>query len=294
MLLSMTGFGDARRQDDGRRAVAVEVRTVNNRFLKCSVRMPDALGAFEGEVEKLVRATVARGTVNVTVRVERLAEAGRYRLDDAAVAAYVAQARAVAEAVGLPLSGLDPFLTLPGVVTEREQRTDDAAELWPAVAAALSEALAKLDDFRRTEGAAMADDLLANLATIEAEVGEIAALAPEIVREHRDKLLARVSELLAGTDGQVVEADLIREVSLFADKADVNEEIARLRSHIAQFRAFVDDPQSQGRKLDFLTQELFREVNTIGSKANSVAIAHRAVEMKAAVEKVRENLQNIE
>ncbi len=293
MLLSMTGFGDARRQDE-RRSIAVEVRTVNNRFLKCSVRLPDALGAFEGEVEKLVRAAVARGTVNVTVRAERLAEAGRYRIDPAILAAYAEQARSVSQATGLPLGGLDACLTLPGVVTEREHRVEDPAEMWPVVAGAVAEALAKHDAFRKTEGASMADDLLANLAIIERELDEIAKRAPEVVREHRDKLLERVSELLRGTEATVVEADVIREVSLFADRADINEEIMRLRSHIAQFRSFVDDPQSQGRKLDFLTQELFREVNTIGSKANSVPIAHRAVEMKAAVEKIREVLQNIE
>ena len=293
MLLSMTGFGDARRQD-GRRVIAVEVRTVNNRFLKCSIRLPDAYSAFESEVEKLVRASVARGTVNVGIRLERLSEPGRYRIDGDALAAYAEQSKTVSSGLGLTPPGLDALLTLPGVIVERSSGNEDATADWPLLEAAVGEALRKLDNFRRQEGASMADELRANLAVIEREVDVVAEQAPVVVREFRDKLKERVSELLRGADASVGDADLIREVSMFADRADINEEITRLRSHIGQFRAFVGDKQSQGRKLDFLTQELFREVNTVGSKANNVAIAHRVVEMKAAVEKIREILQNIE
>ncbi len=293
MLLSMTGFGDARRQEGGR-AISIEVRTVNNRFLKCSVRLPDAYAAFEGDVEKLVRASIARGTVNVSIRQERVADAGRYRLDPEMLAAYVDQARTAATHHSLSLDRIDALLTLPGVVAERTDRGDDASRDWPLIESGVGEALEKLDAFRRTEGASMADELSLNLALIETELDAVAVQAPVVVREFRDKLRDRVAELLRGSDASVADADLIREVSLFADRADINEEITRLRSHITQFRAFLDDKQSQGRKLDFLTQELFREVNTIGSKANNVAISHRGVEMKAAVEKIREILQNIE
>jgi len=289
----MTGFGDARRQEGGR-AIAVEVRTVNNRFLKVSVRLPDVYGAFESDIEKLVRGSIARGTVNISIRLERLAEAGRYRLDDDMLARYAEQSQAAAARHGLPLQGLGPLLTLPGVVVERGDRGEDASADWPSVEAAVSEAIRKLDAFRRAEGASMAEELRANIAAIETELHAIAEQAPVVVKEFRDKLRDRVAELLRGTEATVGDADLIREVSMFAERADINEEITRLRSHLGQFRAFLDDKQSQGRKLDFLTQELFREVNTIGSKANNVAIAHRVVEMKAAVEKIREILQNIE
>jgi uncharacterized protein (TIGR00255 family) len=293
VLLSMTGFGDARRQQ-GRRSVAVEIRTVNNRFLKCSIRLPEIYAAFEADIEKLVRAKIARGTVSLSVRLEQHSEAGRYRLDPEMLAAYVEQAQAAATASGLPLAALDHLLVLPGVVIERADAAYDAAEDWPLVESVVVEALDKLDSFRRREGGAMGDELRANLELIETEVNAIAEQAPVVIRDYRDRLRERVNELLEGTEASVTDTDLIREVSLFADRADINEEIARLRSHLGQFRAFLDDRQSQGRKLDFLTQELFREVNTIGSKANSVAIAHRVVEMKAAVEKIREILQNIE
>jgi uncharacterized protein (TIGR00255 family) len=292
VLLSMTGFGDVRRQD-GRRNVSVEIRTVNNRFLKCSIRVPDVYAAFESEIEKLVRATISRGTVNVTIRIERHGDAGRFQLDAAVLAAYVEQANVAADRAGLTPAGFDAFLALPGVVTERCE-TDDADAGWPVVASAVDEALRILQTFRRSEGAAMADELRANLGIIETEVGAVAELAPGVVRDFRDRLRERVAELIGEADATVSDSDLIREVSLYADRVDINEELTRLRSHIGQFRGFLDDAQSQGRKLDFLTQELFREVNTIGSKANNVAIAHRVVEMKAAVEKIREILQNIE
>ncbi|MGC1273512.1 MAG: YicC/YloC family endoribonuclease [Planctomycetaceae bacterium] len=293
MLLSMTGFGDVRRQD-GRRSITVEARTVNNRFLKCSIRLPDVYTAFEADIEKLVRATISRGTVNVTVRLERLSGAGRYWLDHETLAAFANQAKESANQLGLTLNSLDGLLALPGVVAERPEAGMEPEADWSLVEAAVTEALHILNSFRRSEGAAMADELRANLNLIEAEVDAVAEQAPTVVREFRDRLRERVAELIKDADATLNDSDLIREVSLYADRVDINEEITRLRSHLGQFRAFLDDKQSQGRKLDFLTQELFREVNTIGSKANNVAIAHRVVEMKAAVEKIREILQNIE
>lgn len=293
MLLSMTGFGDARRQD-GSRTVTAEVRTVNNRFLKCSIRLPEAYSSFESDLEKLVRGSIARGTVNVTIRIERSSEANRYRIDTDVLAAYAAQIDGVSDKLGLATSGLDALLQLPGVVSERSGVVEDASGDWDLLESLVTEALKKLDTFRRAEGAAMADELRANLAIIETELGGVIEQAPGVVTEFRDRLRERVAELLSGTEASVSDVDLIREVSVFAERADINEEITRLRSHIVQFRAFLDDHVSQGRKLDFLTQELFREVNTIGSKANNVVIAHRGVEMKAAVEKIREILQNIE
>lgn len=293
MLLSMTGFGDVRRQD-GRRSITVEARTVNNRFLKCSIRLPDVYTAFEADIEKLVRATISRGTVNVTVRLERLSGAGRYWLDHETLAAFANQAKESANQLGLTLNSLDGLLALPVVVAERPEAGMEPEADWSLVEAAVTEALHILNSFRRSEGAAMADELRANLNLIEAEVDAVAEQAPTVVREFRDRLRERVAELIKDADATLNDSDLIREVSLYADRVDINEEITRLRSHLGQFRAFLDDKQSQGRKLDFLTQELFREVNTIGSKANNVAIAHRVVEMKAAVEKIREILQNIE
>ena len=293
MLLSMTGFGAARHQE-GPTSVAVEIRTVNNRYLKCSLRLPDSLSPHEANLERAIRTSIARGTVSVSVRVDEFQNGARYEINEPLVQGLADQAGRIAQELKLPRPGIEGLLALPGMIIERSTSENEAERLWPIVDATLREALEKLNAFRHSEGAAMAADLLANLAIIEREVDAVAETAPTIVVEYRDRLLERVRELIDKAGASVDNNDIIREVSLFADRCDINEEITRLRSHISQFRSFLEDQASQGRKLDFLTQELNREVNTIGSKANNVAIAHRVVDMKAAIEKIREILQNIE
>jgi uncharacterized protein (TIGR00255 family) len=185
-------------------------------------------------------------------------------------------------------------LALPGVVVEGDSSRADPREAWPLIESTLRESLKKLREFRAAEGASMARDLQENLKVVRTQLDEIAAKAPEIVRDFRDKLHDRVKDLLGGSEASVQPADLIREVSIFAERCDIGEEILRLRSHIDQFQEFVREPQSQGRKLEFLTQEMVREANTIGSKANNVEVAHAVVEIKSAVERIREVVQNIE
>ena len=158
----------------------------------------------------------------------------------------------------------------------------------------VTESLDHFDDFRRTEGAQMLDDLRRQCSSIATQVDAVAEQAPNVVAEYRAKLLDRISGAVQESGVSISESDVIREVALFADRCDINEEITRLRSHLQQFHSFLDDEQSLGRKLEFLGQEMFREINTIGSKANNVAIAHNVVEMKAAIERIREVLQNVE
>jgi uncharacterized protein (TIGR00255 family) len=290
----MTGFGDARRESD-RIAVTVEVRTVNNRYLKVTVRCSEGYNVLEPQVEKVVRETVGRGTVNVTLRVERLGREEGWQLSREAISSYVRQAAALASELRLsPPASLGELLTLPGVVAEGHTGHSDPERDWPLIEDALKEALRRLDEFRVAEGRSMQDDLRANVRVVEEQLRQVVELTPTVVAGFRDRLLERVRELLQTTDVQVDPSDLIREVSIYSERADVNEETTRLRSHLEQFAVFLDDAASSGRKLDFLTQEMFREVNTIGSKANNVAIAHCVVEMKAAVEKIREVLQNVE
>jgi uncharacterized protein (TIGR00255 family) len=189
---------------------------------------------------------------------------------------------------------LGSLLSLPGVVADGDSATTDPREDWPLIESSLREALAKLRDFRTAEGSSMEQDLQLNLRTVSTELEKIAARAPQIVRDFRDKLRDRVAELLRDGEATVEPSDLIREVSIYAERCDVSEEILRLRSHLDQFQSFVHQSQSAGRKLDFLTQEMVREVNTIGSKANNSEVAHSVVEIKAAVERMREVLQNVE
>jgi uncharacterized protein (TIGR00255 family) len=290
----MTGFGDARGQND-RLSMSVEVRAVNNRYFKLVTKTPERYQALEGDIERVVRESISRGTVNVSVRVENVAGSMTYRLDAAVLKGYWQQLTLLTSSLRVqPPDNVGSLLGLPGVVADGDSSTGDPREDWPLIESSLREALSKLGEFRTVEGASMAKDLQANLQTVATELEKVAERAPQIVHEFRDKLLVRVSELLRDGQASVGPSDLIREVSIYAERCDVAEEILRLRSHLDQFQAFVRQPQSAGRKLDFLTQEMVREVNTIGSKANNVEVAHAVVEIKAAVERMREVLQNVE
>jgi uncharacterized protein (TIGR00255 family) len=185
-------------------------------------------------------------------------------------------------------------LALPGVVADESLRSDDVQSDWQIVSGLLHQALQKLQTFRTDEGRSMERDLRENAKTIAARLDEVTAHAPQVVADYRVKLLDRVRQLLKDSNVAVNDSDLVREVTVFSERSDINEEIVRLRSHLDQFQSFIQEPASAGRKLDFLVQEMFRETNTIGSKANNVAIAHCVVEMKVAVEKMREVLQNVE
>ena len=179
-------------------------------------------------------------------------------------------------------------------MTQTELPDDLVHSLWPAVEKCLTEALDHFDDFRQREGESMRQDMERQCEVIETEVKQVAVLAPQVVSEYRDKILERVRRLISDASISVAENDVIREVALFSDRCDINEEITRLRSHTEQFRRMLNGNSSQGRKLEFIGQEMFREINTTGSKANNVTIALSVVEMKAAIERMREVLQNVE
>ena len=179
---------------------------------------------------------------------------------------------------------MSSLLSLPGVVVDGDSGISDPREDWPLIESSVREALKKLREFRVVEGALDGEGLQQNLRIITTELEKIAARAPQIVRDFRDKLRDRVAELLHNGEATVEPANLIREVSIYAERCDISEEILRLRSHLDQFQSFIRQEQSAGRKLDFLTQEMVREVNTIGSKANNAEVAHSVVEIKAAVE----------
>jgi uncharacterized protein (TIGR00255 family) len=290
----MTGFGEARRQDE-KLSVSVEVRTVNNRYLKVSIRCPDAYGALEGEIEKTVREKISRGTVNIGIRIEHESATIENPINEPVLANYVGRLQVLGHRLGIAFQpDLNALVSLPGVATDDSRRNYDVDAEWPSIQEVLRKALEKLQVFRVDEGRSMQNELVLNTSIIEERLQHVVTLAPQVVSEYRTKLLERVRQVLTESSVNVTESDLIREVSIHADRTDINEEIKRLRCHLDQFQAFIKEKDSAGRKLDFLTQEMFREVNTIGSKANNVPIAHSVVEMKAAVEKIREILQNVE
>lgn len=292
MLLSMTGFGNASFDSD-RVHVSSEIKSVNNRYLKLSVRMPDSSARFEAEIEKLVRSRVARGSIQLSIRVRFHGGQSEYKIDQDLLKSYQQQLSEIS-AADSNRPNLGHLLQLPGVVTQTELPDELVNSLWPAIEKCLSEALDHFDDFRQREGESMRQDMERQCEVIETAVKKVAELAPQVVTEYRDKILERVRRIIGDASISVSENDVIREVALFSDRCDINEEITRLRSHIGQFLRLLNGNTSQGRKLEFIGQEMFREINTTGSKANNVTIALSVVEMKAAIERMREVLQNVE
>ncbi len=292
MLLSMTGFGDARLQDE-RWCVEVEVRTVNNRHLKVSAKISEPYGSLEPELERLIRESVRRGTVQVLLRVERPRQADDYRLNTVALQSYHDQLAALnlGGSKGVDLAAL---LSLPGVVEERKNESGDPHDDWPALSTVLSSALAKLHAARAEEGRAMADELLALGRSITVHLDQVESRGPHVVESYQKRLTERVQNLVQGQGIAIEPKDLIREVAILAERADIAEEIIRLRAHLTQYVAIIGERESAGRKLEFLVQEIGRETNTIGSKANDVEISRSVVEIKGLLEKIRELIQNIE
>ncbi|MBN1910219.1 MAG: YicC family protein [Pirellulales bacterium] len=290
----MTGFGEARLQRDGL-AVAVELRSINSRYLKISVRCGEGFGALEPQVETRLREKFHRGTIQVNVRIDRAHAADDYQVDIDVLDAYRQALSGWCRKAGVEeevlLSGL---LALPGVIREGGGSTQAAGEAWPVLEEALDEAVEKLTQMRAEEGAAMETDLRANCQAARECVDRIETRAPQVVDDYRARLKERLGRVLAEYEVSLEPADLIKEVGLFAERSDISEEIVRLRSHFDQFESICSLTESNGRKLEFLTQEMFRETNTIGSKANDVEIAREVIEIKAAVERMREMIQNVE
>ncbi len=292
MLLSMTGFGSARLEDADLQ-VSVEIRSVNNRYLKISTKCVEPYGVFEPEIDRLIRARINRGTVQVVLRIHRELSAEDFRLSPTAIQSYVDQLRAVHKQLDVG-TVLGQLLALPGVVEDGDSTSSDPMELWPRVGPVVQAAADRLDKMRADEGTAMRRDLSENCAVIGRHLTHVAARAPQVVELFRDRLHERVQTLLAKFNVAIDRSELIKEVAIFAERSDIAEEIARLRSHLDQFAAVLEEPESSGRKLEFLSQEMFREVNTIGSKASDVEISKHTVEMKGAIERIREMIQNVE
>jgi uncharacterized protein (TIGR00255 family) len=290
----MTGYGQARVRDS-RDAVEVEVRSVNHRYLKVHTHMPERFAMREAEVEEAVRGAVKRGTVDIDVRV-------RTKLDDAAepfdaelLKAYHKRLAKVQKDLGVssPVS-MDALLALPGVVRGPDGARNGEDKTWPKVAKALAQALEDLDASRAREGDRLKKPLRAILKEISRLLCEVRELAPTVVEAYRDRLKERVARLLSGTDAPVPPADLGREVALFADRCDISEEIARQESHVTEFDKALGAGGDVGRRLDFIAQEMLREANTMGAKANDARLTSRIISMKAEIEKIKEQIQNIE
>jgi uncharacterized protein (TIGR00255 family) len=291
MIRSMTGFG-AGKGGEGGEAVEAEVRSVNHKFCEVKVRLPRELAALETEITRWVKDRLARGGIDVSIRRSSSRAALSPRVDAELAAEYARAFEDVRARLGLAGGvALSDVLAAAGVVTLEERSVDlDAAR--GSVAAAIAAALASLLSMREREGVALARDLEGRLAVVESIAAQLAEAAPRTLESYRIRLEERVAELSRGLAPDPVR--LATEVALFADRTDVTEELTRLASHVAQMRTLLGSGEPAGRKMDFLVQEMHREANTVGSKSQSADAAAAVVNLKAEIERMREQVQNVE
>lgn len=289
----MTGFGTATAEVPGGR-LAVEVRSVNHRFSEVQIRMPRDLAPLEDRARAVVQARIRRGRVELVItRDEGTRRPRMVRADVEIAAAYAHALRELAGVIGT--SGdvtLDQVASLPEVLKVEDERTD-LELLWPALEAAVRAASEHLVAMRAAEGVRLAADLLSRVSALEEKTASIAGRSRDVVRAYGERLHARLVELLGETP--IDEARMATELAVFAERSDITEELTRLRSHLVQFRQTVaEEDAAVGRKLDFILQEMSRETNTIGSKANDLEITRTMIAMKSELESLREQVQNVE
>lgn len=293
MTLSMTGFGDAQLQDDGV-AYALEIRSVNNRYLKTSIHLPDDFAFLEPDVERQLRTRITRGSVTVRMSVRKLTAEAALEINSAAIQQYVAQLQAAVEPSEQLTIDLSTLAALPGVCQPRELNEREREHSLALVSKLLDSALDKLIAMRAAEGCLLAEDLATHCKRIRTHLAAVCARAPQVVNEYRDRLLERVQELIARSNVRLAEEDLLKEVSVYADRSDISEEISRLAGHLDHFDTCLASSEPAGRKFEFIAQEMLREANTMGSKAGDVQIARDIIEIKSAIDRIKEQVQNAE
>ncbi len=292
MIRSMTGFGRGQRSLHGM-DITVEIKSVNHRYFECATRLPRAYGFLDEKLKAFLQGAITRGKVDVSVYIDITDAPGTEVVINHALAeAYLTAAKELEERFGLKNDlSVRTISQYPDVLTVRRAAEDEEA-IWADVRSVTEEALERFLDMRTREGAKMREDVLARRETLLAAVAFVEERSPQLVREYMDKLETRMRELLDGA--AVDESRLLTEAGLIADKLAVAEETVRLRSHLDQLQQLVNADEPVGRKLDFLVQEINRETNTIGSKVQDLQVTRLIVDMKSEIEKIREQIQNIE
>ena len=292
MIKSMTGFGRAEQIIDGR-DIIVEIRSVNHRYYEFSARVPRAYGYIEEKLKSFLNGRISRGKVEVSVSIAAVEAADTLiEINKAVAKGYVDALRSVGGELGLVDDlTLSQLVRLPDIFTVRKT-ADDEEQIWNSVKTVADEAVSKFISMREAEGLKMKEDVLERADIIERLVDEVERLSPISAENYRSKLYSRLCEVLA--DKNIDEQRIVTEAAIFADKTAVAEETVRLKSHIRQLRDMLSLDEPVGRKLDFLIQEFNREANTIGSKAQDIAVTKIVVDLKSEIEKIREQIQNIE
>jgi uncharacterized protein (TIGR00255 family) len=293
MIHSMTGFGEAVLEDGGQ-VYHVEVQSYNQRYLKTTLHLPDEYAFLEAEVERLLRQRLTRGSVTVRLHVRDVGSPTTLALNTAAVQAYVAQLRAALGDDPRVTIDLATLLNLPGVCEMRELTETEREHRWTVLARLLETALERLIAMRVREGRVLAKDLAVHCEEIGRSLAVVRQRAPAVLVEYRDRLAARIAELIADSNIRLAEDDLLKEVSIYAERSDLSEELSRLAGHVEQFRALMTAAEPAGRKLEFIAQEMLREANTMGSKTGDPAIAREIIQIKSAVDRLKEQVANAE
>jgi len=292
MLQSMTGFGAAQGHCDGVE-YSVEMRAVNHRYLKTSVKLPEIWASAEADIENMLRDKLQRGSIGLSVRMRLSDEKAAYAVNTGALQRYIDQLKPIKSGGDDSLTiDLATLMALPGVCNP--PRMDDLRDKTrDELMGLIDQAMAKLMEMRAREGQAVQADLLAQCDQVEASLEVIGTRSPLVVKEYHKRLTERVEGLIGAARIEIDQDYLAREVAVFADRCDINEEISRQNGHLEQFRDTCDSDEPVGRKLDFIAQEMLREANTIASKANDSEIARAVVDMKTAVDRIKEQVQNV-
>jgi len=293
MIVSMTGFGDATGERGGTH-YAVEIRSLNNRFFKAIIKLPDTISGLEPELESMLRESLGRGSITFILKMRTDSAEAAYHINKSALQAYINQLQEIRGMDGQMSIDLATLLQLPGVCQEPRDETDEIATHGEMVRQLSEAAIVKLDGMRRREGEALFGELMRHVKVIASSLKEIEKRAPLVIDDYHKRLSQRVNQLLAKSELQVSQNDLIKEVAVFAERADIAEEIQRLTSHLEAFEEACRTGEHAGRKLDFIAQEMLREANTIASKANDATIAKHIVEIKGAIDRLKEQVQNVE
>ena len=289
----MTGFGRGA-VTDNKYSITVELKTVNNRFLDINLRLPGELQQLESTIKKLLSDRLVRGRVDVNLQYDRNDNV-QFDLNRPLISGFLAAMKEMRDEFDLTGEpDINVLARLPNVVTQKKE--DPEPEFLQAMEKVFSIAIDDLDSMRSKEGAMLAAELLSRLDAIEGKMPAIEAESANVAEEYRRRLTKRIDEMLSKSDSQfeIDQSRMAQEVAFLADRVDISEEIARLRSHIEHFRQIIKDERDVGKRLDFLTQELNREANTIASKTNNLTVKENALSIKSEIEKIREQIQNVE
>ena len=293
MIVSMTGFGDATGERDGTH-YAVEIRSLNNRFFKPVIKLPENVSGLEPELESMLRTALGRGSITYILKMRSDSAEAAYHINTRALKSYLEQLQSIKGLDRFVQIDLASLVELPGVCQEPRDETDEIARHGPVIRDLTQVAIQKLEGMRRKEGEALFTDLMKHVNLIASNLKQIQSRAPFVIDDYHRRLSQRVGQLMAKAELHVNESDLIKEVAVFAERADIAEEIQRLTTHLEAFEQSCRTGEHAGRKLDFIAQEMLREANTIASKANDAQIAKHIVEIKGAIDRLKEQVQNVE